>query len=95
VLPADHYVREEKVLRQSLLAALDRVRHGDGRPVLLGLEPDEVDAELGYVLPGEPEPLGSYSVSASSRSRPIRSLRSSSRQAGCGIPSSSPALRLG
>lgn len=63
VLPADHYVREEKVLRQSLLVALDRVRHGDGRPLLLGLEPDEVDAELGYVLPGEPDPLGGYGVS--------------------------------
>ncbi|MGH8186973.1 MAG: sugar phosphate nucleotidyltransferase [Steroidobacteraceae bacterium] len=63
VLPADHYVREEKVLRQSMLAALDRVHRGDGRPVLLGLEPDEVDAELGYVLPGEPDPLGGCCVS--------------------------------
>jgi mannose-1-phosphate guanylyltransferase len=64
MLPADHYVRDEKVLRQSLVAALDRVRIGDGRPVLLGLEPDEVDAELGYILPGEPDPFGSYRVSS-------------------------------
>jgi mannose-1-phosphate guanylyltransferase len=63
MLPADHYVREEKVLRRSLLAALDRVRSSDDRPVLLGLEPDEVDAELGYILPGEPDPLGGHYVS--------------------------------
>lgn len=62
VLPADHYVREEKVLRQSLLAALDRARRADGRPVLLGLEPDEADPELGYILPGEPDPLGGHCV---------------------------------
>lgn len=62
LLPADHYVRDESVLRQSLATALDRVQHGQDRPVLLGLEPDETDTELGYILPGGRDPRGGQSV---------------------------------
>jgi mannose-1-phosphate guanylyltransferase len=58
LLPADHYVRDEIVLRQALRIALARVDADDSKPVLLGLEPDEVDPELGYILPGTRDPLG-------------------------------------
>jgi mannose-1-phosphate guanylyltransferase len=62
LLPADHYVRDEEVLRQALYDALERVRRRQDRPVLLGLEPDETDTELGYILPGGRDPSGGLSV---------------------------------
>ena len=58
LLPADHYVRDEIVLRQSLRIALSRLDSDDSKPILLGLEPDEADTELGYILPGTRDPLG-------------------------------------
>jgi mannose-1-phosphate guanylyltransferase len=62
LLPADHYVRDEPILRQSLLTALGRLERDPATPVLLGLEPDEVDADLGYILPSDADPLGGYRV---------------------------------
>lgn len=62
LLPADHYVREEAVLRRSLRIALSRLERDPSTPMLLGLEPDEVDADLGYILPGEVDPLGGRRV---------------------------------
>lgn len=51
VLPSDHFVRKKAVLTRALhqavrLAALDR-RH----LYLLGLVPEEIDPELGYIVP--------------------------------------------
>jgi mannose-1-phosphate guanylyltransferase len=51
VLPADHFVEKEAILARSLkhavrLASIDR-KHVH----LLGLEPEEADPELGYILP--------------------------------------------
>ena len=62
MLPADHYVREESVLRDALALALERVEDGHGRSVLLGIEPDASDTDLGYVLPGGPDPAGGQRV---------------------------------
>jgi len=62
LLPADHYVRDEETLNAALLRALERLDRTPDRPVLLGLRPEEPDTELGYVLPGDPDPLGGYSV---------------------------------
>jgi mannose-1-phosphate guanylyltransferase len=64
LLPADHYVRDEFLLRQSLRVALQRLEHGDERPVLLGIEPEENDPELGYILPGGRDVGGGLKVSA-------------------------------
>lgn len=64
LLPADHYVREEFVLRQSLRLALRQIDVRPEAPVLLGLQPEEPDSELGYIVPGESDsPLASRSVS--------------------------------
>ncbi|HMN44113.1 MAG TPA: sugar phosphate nucleotidyltransferase [Povalibacter sp.] len=52
VLPADHYVASEDVLRDSMLGALGRLAAGPDEPILLGLEPSSPDSELGYVVPG-------------------------------------------
>jgi mannose-1-phosphate guanylyltransferase len=62
LLPADHYVRDEDVLNGALLQALERVDRNADHPVLLGLQPEEPDTDLGYVLPGDPDPFGGNAV---------------------------------
>lgn len=62
MFPADHYVRDEQVLRDSLRVALQRLDQNDGAPVLLGLSPDEADPELGYILPGHRDAFGASTV---------------------------------
>jgi mannose-1-phosphate guanylyltransferase len=62
LLPADHYVRDEFLLRGSLGTALARLERDPSTPVLLGLEPDEVDPDLGYILPGDIDPIGGQLV---------------------------------
>lgn len=52
LLPSDHFVADEAILRRSLTAAMRHVAHCPEVPVLLGLQPDEPDSELGYVIPG-------------------------------------------
>lgn len=62
VVPADHHVRDEPTLRQGLRAALKRVERHPDRPVLVGLEPERIDPELGYILPGTLDSSGVQSV---------------------------------
>ena len=62
LLPADHYVRDESVLHHSLEEALAYVERAPRIPVLLGMEPDEVDPELGYIMPGPADALGGRTV---------------------------------
>lgn len=62
MLPADHYVRDETALRDALAVAVERVEEGKDRPVLLGIEPDESDTDLGYIVPGGPDPAGGQYV---------------------------------
>jgi mannose-1-phosphate guanylyltransferase len=62
LLPADHYVRDEATLNGALRKALERLERSADRPVLLGLQPDEADTDLGYILPGDPDPLGGNAV---------------------------------
>jgi mannose-1-phosphate guanylyltransferase len=63
LLPSDHYVREEPVLHEALTEAVSRVARCKDRPVLLGLQPDEVDTDLGYILPAGRDPNGGFGVS--------------------------------
>ena len=62
LFPADHYVRDEATLRQSLHTALQCLEDDPSSPVLLGLEPEETDTELGYILPGPSDPSGATTV---------------------------------
>ena len=64
LLPADHYVESEATLADALRAAIARVQSDPQRPVLLGLEPDEPDPELGYIVPGPADPAGGNEVCA-------------------------------
>lgn len=51
VLPSDHFVREEAVLARGLQQAARLARVDPQHVYLLGLVPDEIDPELGYILP--------------------------------------------
>ncbi|HVO48766.1 MAG TPA: sugar phosphate nucleotidyltransferase [Steroidobacteraceae bacterium] len=61
-LPADHYVRDEPALASSLRAMTRLLgSHTEGL-VLCGIEPDEPDPELGYIVPGPSDSCGSHAV---------------------------------
>jgi mannose-1-phosphate guanylyltransferase len=51
LLPADHYLSDEKIMAGALGRAA-ALAHSDRSSIfLLGVEPDEPDSELGYILP--------------------------------------------
>lgn len=52
LLPSDHHVRNEARLLEALQAAMKPGHSGDADIVLLGIEPDHADPELGYIVPG-------------------------------------------
>ncbi len=49
-LPSDHHVADEAILATALREAATVAREASGI-LLLGIEPDEADGELGYVVP--------------------------------------------
>jgi mannose-1-phosphate guanylyltransferase len=53
-LPADHFVRDEEILASSVRAVAERVATDLATVTLVGIQPDDVDPELGYILPGAP-----------------------------------------
>ena len=53
VLPSDHFVRDEAVLARGLQQAARLARVDPQHVYLLGLVPEEIDPELGYILPEE------------------------------------------
>jgi mannose-1-phosphate guanylyltransferase len=51
VLPSDHHVEREDVLRGSLGRALHEAGRSPGRVILLGITPDGPDPEYGWIVP--------------------------------------------
>jgi mannose-1-phosphate guanylyltransferase len=51
-LPADHYVHDEALLADSVRTAAMFTGDRNGL-TLLGIEPDDIDLELGYIVPGD------------------------------------------
>ena len=51
LLPSDHHVRGESRLAAALRAAMAPERSAEAEIVLLGIEPDQADPELGYIVP--------------------------------------------
>jgi mannose-1-phosphate guanylyltransferase len=49
-LPSDHYVHDEMVLRRAMKGALARAKRRPQQLFLLGIQPDETDTELGYIV---------------------------------------------
>ena len=55
LLPSDHYVRDEATLARFMQNAVAELQTHGSEVILLGIEPDEVDPELGYIVPrGDP-----------------------------------------
>jgi mannose-1-phosphate guanylyltransferase len=61
-LPADHYVRDERVLGDALCKAAALVTSNSGALALIGLEPEEPDPGLGYIVPGPWSADGAWTV---------------------------------
>ncbi len=51
VLPSDHFVRHEEILAQAMREALRQAHLAPDGIILLGIDPEEADPELGYILP--------------------------------------------
>jgi len=51
VLPCDHFVGNEDLLRKSIIAGLQVTQQHDDRVVLLGMKPVESDPEYGWIVP--------------------------------------------
>lgn len=52
ILPADHHVDDEALLTQVLRRTVGRLQRRVREILLLGIEPDEADPDLGYIVPG-------------------------------------------
>ncbi len=61
-LPADHHVRDESALAGSVRSAAALVAGHKRGLALVGIEPDEPDPDLGYIIPGRISRDGSYAV---------------------------------
>lgn len=62
LLPSDHLVLQESVLADSLGAALKQLSRRPRETLLMGIEPDDADPQLGYIVPGERDCRGALSV---------------------------------
>jgi mannose-1-phosphate guanylyltransferase len=61
ILPSDHYFSDEAALSAGLRKATAQAREDPRHILLLGIEPDEPDPELGYIVPAsgaERDPRG-------------------------------------
>jgi mannose-1-phosphate guanylyltransferase len=56
VLPSDHFVADEEVFGAALAQALGAAGEESGRLVLLGVEAERPDADLGWIVPGAAAP---------------------------------------
>lgn len=62
LLPSDHHVLQEAVLTASVRDALEQLDWRGDETLLLGIQPGEVDPDLGYILPGEADGRGALTV---------------------------------
>ena len=61
-LPADHFVLDESALARALRDLALHLNHNPDGLTLIGIEPDEPDPELGYIVPGRTLSDGSRTV---------------------------------
>jgi mannose-1-phosphate guanylyltransferase len=62
LLPSDHHVLQEAVLTASLKDALEQLDWRSEETLLLGIQPGELDPDLGYILPGGTDGRGALTV---------------------------------
>ena len=53
-LPADHYVRDEALLAETVRTATTLLNRDRDSVTLVGIEPDAADPDVGYIVPGDP-----------------------------------------
>ena len=58
LLPSDHYVRDEQVLAAALRAAVQSPERKVDEITLLGIQPQNPDPDLGYIVPGSADESG-------------------------------------
>jgi len=61
-LPSDHHVCDEPLLAHSIRQTVQQLGTRVTEVVLLGMEPDEPDVELGYIVPGAADGHGAFAV---------------------------------
>ena len=57
LLPSDHYVEDERVLHDALVAAVHAACEGDPPVALLGMSPTTQEAGYGWIVPESPDPF--------------------------------------
>jgi len=62
LLPSDHYVRDEALLTASIEDALRQLEWRFDETVLLGVQPEDLDPDLGYIMPGPGDGRGALRV---------------------------------
>lgn len=62
LLPSDHHVRQEPVLTSAIRDALEQLEWRCHETLLLGIQPEEADPELGYIVPGAGDGRGALAV---------------------------------
>jgi mannose-1-phosphate guanylyltransferase len=62
LLPSDHHVQDEATLAESLCWAVTHLGLRPHEVLLLGIEPEEPDPELGYIVPGDRSGGGTFEV---------------------------------
>jgi mannose-1-phosphate guanylyltransferase len=75
LLPSDHHVRDEDTLARSIRLAIGQLRWHPAAPVILGVEPDNVDPELGYIVPGADAGCGMRAVGRFVEKPPVETAR--------------------
>jgi mannose-1-phosphate guanylyltransferase len=75
LLPSDHLVQHESVLAESLAAAVAQLPWRKHQTLLMGLEPEEADPELGYIVPGEADARGAMRVRRFVEKPPVAEIR--------------------
>lgn len=74
-LPADHFVFDESALARALCDLTVHLNHNPDGVTLIGIEPDEADPELGYIVPGRTLSDGSRTVAHFVEKPPMRMAR--------------------
>ena len=74
-LPADHFVLDESALARALHDLAVHLNHNPDGLTLIGIEPDEADPELGYIVPGRALSDGSRTVARFVEKPPARTAR--------------------
>jgi mannose-1-phosphate guanylyltransferase len=62
LLPSDHHVRREAILSCALRQAAEQLHWRSDETVLLGLEAESPDPQLGYIMPGRSDGHGACEV---------------------------------